>query len=463
MRILFANLNNNLSKSEDFFNRFKVAQAVTNLACMANVAVQERHSVKIVDGDSEDLDTNALMDVIKEYRPHAIVIHIEDAHVRNNLEQVAIIKATYDGCKMLVHNNYLYNVDIESLNGMNIGFVDAIIGEEPNDLLPKILDGLFDNYPLKKVSNVRYRNENKRWKMTDSVFFQHVDAISTPYRKGLKHELYKTIDGSNPMAIIKVSRGSQSDCIYENIQALEGKVVRTRSPENIAKEIVNCYNDFGITHYFLETEDFNHDDQWAYNVSYAIRNSDVGGKVSLYTKIHLKDLNRELVEEMNFAGFKMVIINICSASEETLRRSKTSTSSKTYQFGLDLLHRFGIKTYAIYRIGFPWEMKRHIEETAKMMYKHVHTYVDFQIVNPTYMSMSMIVFEDEQLLGSPVDDISYSTLGTKYLNRKELEKLYSSICKKYKLLQLFKKEQINEEIYKLTESDKKLKNKKTIS
>lgn len=463
MRILFTNLNNNLSKSDDFFNRFRVAQAVTNLACIANIAVQERHSVKIVDCDSENLDINALMDIVKEYRPHAIVVHVEDAYVHNNLEQVTLIKESYEGCKMLLHSNYLYNTDIENLDILSLSLVDAIIREEPNDLLPKLLDGLFENYPLKKVSNVRYKNESKRWKTTDSVFFQHIDAISTPYRKGIKHELYKTADGLNSMAIIKATRGSQSECIYENVQVLEGNVVRTRSPENIAKEIVSCYYNFGITHYFIETEDFNHDNQWAYDVSYAIRNSDVGGKVSLYTKIHLKDLNQELVEEMNYAGFKMVILNICSASEETLRRSKTSTSSKTYQSGLDLLHQFGIKTYAIYRIGFPWEMKRHIEETSKMMCQHMHTYVDFQIVKPIYLSSSKIMFEDEQLLGMPIDDISYLTLGTKYLNRKELEKLYTTSCKKYKLLKLFKKEKINEDIYKLTENDKKLKNKKTTS
>lgn len=79
------------------------------------------------------------------------------------------------------------------------------------------------------------------------------------------------------------------------------------------------------------------------------------------------------------------------------------------------------------------------------------------------MSASKIMFADEQLLGEPINDISYTTLGTKYLTRKELEKLYTSVCKKYKLFKLFKKEQVNEEIYKLTESDKKLKNKKTIN
>ena len=258
MRVLFVNLNNKLSQSEDFLVRLGEMQAINNLACMANIAVQERHAVKIVDFDIEDIDNSQLVQVASEYKPHVVVVHLEDEFVTNNMDVVRAFKDGYGGCKIIIHNNYLYHLPLSELSQLGLDMVDAILREEPNDLLPKLLDALFDNYPIKKISNVKYKGEDKKWRMTDSVFFQHLDVISTPYRKGLKNELYKNITNTAPIAIIKAGRGSTSNCIYDSVARIEGDKFRTRSPESIAREVENAYAEFGIKDFYLEIDAFNH-------------------------------------------------------------------------------------------------------------------------------------------------------------------------------------------------------------
>lgn len=460
MRVLFINLNNGLSRSEDFLVRLKEMQTMNNLACLANVTLQDRHSVRIVDCDVEDLNDAGLMNAIMEYKPHALVFHVEDAFIEADLRRIAFVKGNYEGAHILISNNFLYHVNINKLSGYELNAVEAIIREEPNDLMPKILDALFENYPAKKISNLRYKDSDKIWHKTDSVFFQHLDAISVPYRKGLKNDLYMNIDKTAPMAVIKATRGSTSTCIYDNIQLIEGNKIRRRSPETIADEIIACYKEFGITHFYLESEDFNHDNDWAYDVSYAIRNSDVCGKVTMFTKIHLKNLEKALIEEMSYSGFKFVIVNMGSGNDESLRRSKIGTNVKAFEEALTILRYYGIRTYAIYRVGYPWEMKKHVEETLKAISNNVHTYLDFKILRPFYMSEAETLLAEEDVLGETTDNITYGIKGTKYMKLAEVEKLYNGFWGKYNFMSKFKKEKINENRFKLTKEDKEMKNKK---
>lgn len=460
MRVLFVKLNNGISRSEDFLIRLKEMQSVTNLACLAQTTSQEHHSVRVIDCDIEGLDDTGLMDVIAEYKPHAFVFHIEDAFIKEDLKRIALVKAKYEGAHIAIVSNYLYHINISDLANYDLEAVEAIIREEPSDLMPKILDALFDNYSITKISNLRYKDADKNWRKTDSVFFQHLDAISTPYRKGLKHELYMNVDKTAPMAIIKATRGSTSNCIYEHVQKIEGDRIRRRSPENIAAEMIECYNEFGITNYYLESEDFNHDSDWAYDVCYAIRNSDLCGRVKLFTKVHLKAMDKAMVEEMSYAGFQFVIVNMGSGADESLRRARVGTSLKSFEEGLATLRYYGIQTYAIYRIGFPWEMKKHVTETIKTINNNMHSYLDFKILSPIYMSDSETMLQEENLLGASNDGITYAITGTKYMKLPEIEKLYKGFWGKYKLLKIFKKEKITKDRYKLSKADKEMKNKK---
>ncbi len=461
MRVLFVNLNNKLSQSEDFLVRLSEMQAINNLACMANVAVQEHHAVKIVDFDIENIDNSQLAQEAMEYKPHVVVIHIEDEFVMENLKAVKTFKDGYAGSKIIIHNNYLYHLPLSELSLLKVDMVDAILREEPNDLLPKLLDALFDNYPIKKISNVKYKGDDKRWRMTDSVFFQHLDAISTPYRKGLKNELYKNISNTAPLAVIKVGRGSTSNCIYDSTARIEGNKFRVREPESIAREIEYVRSEFGIKEFYLEIDAFNHDNDWAYDVAYEIRNT-ITDKISVITKIQLKDLSQEVVEQLHFIGCHLVIVNMGSAAEETVRRSKIGVKSDFYKKSLDILHHYGIRTYGIYKIGFPWEMKKHIDETTKMISEFAHTYLDFKVLTPTYNTEAYEMLKEDNLLDEKINDTTYAISGTKYLKKAELEKLYKSFLSKYKLMKLIKKEKVTENLYALNENDKKIKNQKRV-
>ena len=129
MRVLFVNLNNGLSRSEDFLIRLKEMQTVTNLACLAQVTLQNRHSVKIVDCDVEDLNDSGLMNVITEYKPHALVFHVEDAFIKEDLSRISFVKGNYEGAHILISNNYLYHVNINNLANYDLTAVEAIIRE----------------------------------------------------------------------------------------------------------------------------------------------------------------------------------------------------------------------------------------------------------------------------------------------------------------------------------------------
>ena len=67
---------------------------------------------------------------------------------------------------------------------------------------------------------------------------------------------------------------------------------------------------------------------------------------------------------------------------------------------------------------------------------------------------------EEDLLGETTDKITYAIKGTKYMKLSDIEKMYNGFWGKYKFLKMLKKEKVNEDRYRLTESDKKIKGKK---
>jgi hypothetical protein len=179
------------------------------------------------------------------------------------------------------------------------------------------------------------------------------------------------------------------------------------------------------------------------------------------TRIHLKDLGQEVIEQMHFAGFNVAILDLCTGSTDTLKRAKLGIqSTASYEQSMKTLHHFGVKTYGIYRIGFPWETKKHILDTTALISKLNHSYLDFQILTLPYNCEAIELFKEDDLLGYE-EDLDWTINGTRYMKMKELESQFKSFMIKHLILSKFKKEKINANMYALSEADKKALRRKT--
>ncbi len=456
MRVLFVNFNDGLSQNTDFLARLEAYKTATNLACLANMVANEHHLVKFFDYDVENLPNDTLSKDCDDFVPHVVVANVKNNSIIDNLAELQAIKDRRMSTKIIVVSNYLFHLSTENLSNYNLDCVSVILREEPDDGFLKVVDAMVDAYTIKRISNVRYKNTEKKWEHTDSVYFNHLDLTSVVYRKGLKNELYKWVDNATPMAIIKATRGSSSDCLCETTQALEGPKIRARTPESIAREIENCYITYGITNFYLESDDFNWDNDWAYDVASAICDTSVIGKINIMTRLHMKELHELVVERLQLAGMKIALLNLYSGAEETLKRAKVGCSSLAhYERGMKILHHYVVKTYAVYRIGFPWETKKHIAATTKQISTYKHTYVDFKILAPAYNEAIVDNFKNENLLGE-YKDFHWVITGTQYMKLKNVEAEYKKFMFIQKIFGKFSKEPISEDLYKLSDADKKI-------
>lgn len=460
MRVLLVNFNDELSQSKDFFRRLKNQQTATNLACIASNLIQDHHLVKFSDYDIERLSNETILTDCNDFKPHLIVAYIDGACLSAHLQLLKKVKEQFNGCKIVLSSDYLFYMDCNNYAEFDLDIVDVIIREEPDGTISKLLDALYDTYPITRVLNVKYKKKHEKappeWHETDFDYFDQLDISSVAYRKLMKNEMYKDLTGTKPMAIIKATRGSSSMAIHKATQRIEGSKIRTRTPASIAKEVEICYKDFGITEFYFECDDFLFNEQWAYDVAYEIRNTDVLGKIHFMTRIHLNNLDSEVIEQMQFAGFNLAILDLCSGASDTLRRAKLGISNTaSYEQSMKILHHYGIRTYGIYRIGFPWETKKHIADTIKLISTLNHSHLDFQILTLPYNCEAIETFKEDNLLGEEYD-LVWTITGTRYLKRKELDSQYKNFILKHSILSKIKKEKVTYNLYVLSDNDKKV-------
>ena len=129
---------------------------------------------------------------------------------------------------------------------------------------------------------------------------------------------------------------------------------------------------------------------------------------------------------MRASGCDVIGFGVESGTQETLNKSKKGTKLKDAEYVIKLCKKYGIKSYMLFMIGFPWETKQHIKETVNFAIKLNGDFADFNVVYPypgTEMykiAKEMNLFNEEQLCGH---DISRAMQKTEYLSTEELTSL----------------------------------------
>ena len=104
----------------------------------------------------------------------------------------------------------------------------------------------FNPENLDKIRGISYKKNNK-WIKTDfTTWEKELDDLVLPDRAEIKNSLYVRPDTGEPQATVITSRGCPSKCVFCLTPTISGTKLRLRSPENIHKEILECYNKHNI-------------------------------------------------------------------------------------------------------------------------------------------------------------------------------------------------------------------------
>jgi radical SAM superfamily enzyme YgiQ (UPF0313 family) len=206
---------------------------------------------------------------------------------------------------------------------------------------------------IKDIDGIGYRKDGEIQINPLQSFIQDLDSLPPPARELLDPDRYRMRKKRSAMII--TSRGCPHGCVYCSTHLVMGTSFRTRTPEAILKEMVECRKGYGIQTFDIEDDNFTFDQERAKKLmSLIIKNfGEDRLELSAMNGVSFASLDEELLKLMKRAGFRTINLSFVSTSpltKEKMGRPKPTTEfdkilKKAEQIGLQVI------AYAIF--GMP--------------------------------------------------------------------------------------------------------------
>jgi len=274
------------------------------------------------------------------------------------LEIAQIIKE-WDRKKIVVMGGAHVSCDPE--DALQSPFVDYAVTGEGEVRFPLLLEqiGKEGKGGIKDIDGIGFWIDGKIQIKPLQSFIQDLDSLPHPARELLDLDRYRMRKKRSTMII--TSRGCPHGCTYCSAHLVMGTTFRTRTPEAIIKEMMECQKQYGIQVFDIEDDNFTFDQERAKRLmSLVIENFGeeslpAAGRLELSAMngVSFASLDGELLKLMKKAGFHTINLSYVStdlSTKEKMRRPKGTTEfdkilEETEQFGLNVI------AYAI--LGMP--------------------------------------------------------------------------------------------------------------
>ncbi|MBP7651800.1 B12-binding domain-containing radical SAM protein [Candidatus Dependentiae bacterium] len=247
----------------------------------------------------------------------------------------------------------------------------AICGEGEKPLL-EFVNQMIDYGKIKehdKIPGLIYKNDSgiivNPNSYTDNLDeFDPVDFnlinIKDYFNSGSPMGLFRK--GGN-VAQLLTTRGCPFSCIFCASPVNMGKKVRKRSVENIVNEIETLIN-AGADEIHIMDDNFTFDSSHVISVCKTIIERGIKIRFSMPNGVRLDKLNAEMLDWMRKAGWYHLGFGIEVGSDEALKKIRKGLSMKIIKEKVLLAKNAGMSTAGFFIIGFPFDTKETMLETA---------------------------------------------------------------------------------------------------
>ena len=315
---------------------------------------------------------------------------------------------------------------------LNSGFVDYVVRGEGEWTSVELFEGLNSNghFDAGRILGLSWIDEGSHRVLhnPDRPFIQNLDDIPFPLRDVNWQRSNKSKTNSNGVTEYPLitSRGCPYNCKFCDVGNLAGRHFRTRSVENVVKEIeevVTCGNAENI---LIADDIVNYDNSRLVELFGAL--IEHGLPVVHWVMgrgDHLIE-HPETAEIMAKGGVRQMFLGIESPTERVLKAYKKGgkASSDVSVKAVELLRRNDIETWGAFLLGEPSETIQDIERTiqfAKFLNPGV---AEFSILTP-YPGTGLWNEVEAKITDRNWDhyDAMHSVFQTAHIPSKELEKM----------------------------------------
>ena len=351
MRILFISANT---------EQINMPTLPLGLVCVATATEKAGHDVKVVDLVNQPDARMIIRKALEEFRPDVIGIsvrNIDDQCMKDTKFLLDQMKGIVADCRAfsdapVVVGGAGYSIYPEAC----LAYVGADMGVqgEGERAFPALIARIQERTGLAGIPGLYLPG---RGLQCQRYFVRELDELPLP-----DHHLWLSCNLNFPELWIPfpIKRGCPMKCSYCSTPAIEGSVIRKRSPGAIVEGIAR-HAEAGFRHFYFTDNIFNIPSPYAREICRSLTAQRL--EISWMCIVYPGKIDEELIKDMASAGCSEVSLGFESGSAQILRimnkRYKPDDVRQTSQ----LLADYGIRQTGFLLLGGPCETKESVEES----------------------------------------------------------------------------------------------------
>jgi radical SAM superfamily enzyme YgiQ (UPF0313 family) len=210
-----------------------------------------------------------------------------------------------------------------------------------------------------------------------------------------------------PISSIMTSRGCPFSCIF--CSHAMGRKWRSRSPENVVREIKYQVNEFGVKEICIYDDNFSLNKQRAEMICDLLIKDRVPVTLQFSNGLRVDSLDASLLAKLKETGTWLIGLAPETGNPEVMKKIRKGFDHSQVLNIRRECKKIGIKTFGFFMIGFPFEDKGSIEDTIRFAKELDCEIVEFNKVVPYANTelYEMIVDGGYLLNNSPSEFQSY--------------------------------------------------------
>ncbi len=312
---------------------------------------------------------------IKKISPDIVGISVNTCALGSSLNVARIVKEYNENIPVIFGGPHATTVPHETIKEKNVDFVVRGEGELTMLELVRELEKRKPNY--KKIKGLSYKQGKKIIHNPQRPLIKDINWLPFPARHLLKD---KKKYPPSVFGVLYASRGCPYRCIFCGSHNTWSRKPRLFSPEYIISEIEYVKEKYKAWKFNFCDDTFPLYKKHAEQVFELIIKKKIDMVWSCETRAEI--LKEDLVKKMKKAGCHSVGIGIESGSDRIRKLIKKGSKVEDNIKAAKILRKYNINLVTFFMIGFPWETKKEMYETVKLIKKLNPGQVAFNIVTP---------------------------------------------------------------------------------
>ena len=400
------------------------------LAYIAAVLEEADYSVRIIDAPAMGFTLPRVKDELRRLHPDIVGVTATTSTFNDAL---SVSVAAKEACPEAVvaiggpHVSFLPEQTLKQVPSIDI----VGIGEGEQTFLD-LVQALDAGKGLEGVRGLAYRDGGVVRKNPPRPLIDDLDKLPFPARHLLPMGKYLAFGRRIIAGGVLTSRGCPFNCIFCSSSLLFGKKFRSRSPENVVKEVEVLHNKYKARDIEFFDDLFTLDRSRAMAICREILDRDL--EIRWVCSSRVDTIDRELLNTLKKAGCAMIYLGVESGSQHVLNLIRKGTRVEQSVKAIRLAREAGIATIASFVFGIPGETLEEMKQTIRLAKSLNPDYAQFSIATP-YPGTQLYCMAKEQGLIVKDDWSEYTVLkpilATKEFTTNDLEKIILDAYKQF--------------------------------